>query len=131
MKLEPISYKVLIKDEIIENKTAGGIILDSSMTKRKQVGAVFGEIVDMGSAAFEPRKVEWINGKAHSVEDDFNGDCPKIGQRVLFIRNAGSRYIKDSKGFKPVDEDYNAEGEEPYRILNDIDIVAIAEKAND
>ena len=76
--IKPLSYRVLIKDEVIEETTAGGIIIAAESLDMKQTGAVYGEIVDMGAVAFKPRQVEWHDNKAHSVIDDFNGVSPEI-----------------------------------------------------
>lgn len=128
-KMIPLSYKVLIKDESVENKTAGGIILGADLTNAAQAGSVYGEVIAMGVCAFKPREVTYINGNELPVVDDFGGHSPEEGSRVAYVRNAGTRYVKIGGEYRPINEDYSTDNAEYYRVLNDIDIIAIVEKA--
>lgn len=129
-KMEILSYKVFIKDETVETKTAGGIILPGDITDGAQAGAVFGKVIAMGPRAFKPTKVDYFEGKQLPIVDDFCGLGAGIGDRVLFVRNAGARFVKEGEEYKPIDRDYYKDGDKYYRILNDIDVMAIVEKAN-
>ena len=124
--MTPISYRVLIKDEIIESKTKGGLFLPDEMLDQEKTGAVYGTVISKGPKAFKARQVTYDKGAVLPTVDDFGGLEPNINQRVMFKRNAGMRFLKDNAGYRPINEDYKAEGESGlYRLINDEDIIAI------
>jgi len=68
----PVEFKILIEPEIVEEKTAGGIILAPKTKDMEQMAQVKGRLIAIGGNAFEDWK-----------------DKPKIGDRVYFGKYAG------------------------------------------
>jgi chaperonin GroES len=95
--ISPVEYKVLIKQDVVEEKTSGGIILAAETKNREQMAQSKATIIAVGGNAFE----DWI------------GTVPKRGERVLTAQFAG---VKAD----------GADGEE-YRLINDKDITAVIE----
>ena len=93
----PVEYKVLIRLDAIEQKTAGGIFIPDERKDRDQWAQVEGELMAVGGDAFK----DW-NGR---------GPIPKVGDRVLVSKYAGERPDKDESN--------------PHRICMDKDICAI------
>ena len=96
--MKPTEYRVLVKPDPVERKTEGGIVLPESVAEQREMAQQKGSLVAVGGNAFE----------------DWNGDIPKVGDRILF-----GKY----KGF----EAEGADGEK-YRLCNDKDITAILEE---
>lgn len=70
--IQPVEYKVLIKPEVVETKTAGGLYLPDQTKDKDQMAQVKGILVAIGGNAFE----------------DWNG-APQIGDNVYFAKYAG------------------------------------------
>jgi co-chaperonin GroES (HSP10) len=77
--LRPTGYNVLVAVDVVEEKTAGGIILPGKHTERETAAAERGRLVEASPMAFKGG--DW-------------GDCdaPPIGAEVLFQRYAGSEF---------------------------------------
>ena len=71
-KILPCEYKILIEPEIVEEKTAGGIILAQKTKDMEQMAQVKGVLIAYGGNAFE----DWKNK-------------PKVGDKVYFGKYAG------------------------------------------
>jgi len=71
-KILPCEFKVLIEPEIVEEKTAGGIILAPITKDKEQMAQVRGVLIAIGGNAFEDWK-----------------DRPKVGDKVYFGKYAG------------------------------------------
>ena len=100
MKINPTEFKVLIKPDKVEGQTSGGLYLPDSARNKQQFSVDRGEIIGYGEGFFR----------------DLPGPVPKVGDRVIFNRYAGSLItIKDPDR---VD----------YRLCNDKDICAILEE---
>ena len=78
--IQPVEYKVLIKPEVVEGKTAGGLFLPEQTQDKEKMAQVKGVLVAVGGNAFE----DW-NGK------------PEIGDTVYYAKYAGY-VIKGSDG---------------------------------
>lgn len=100
--LEPLGCRVLIKPVIPENKTSGGILLPDSAVDAEKARQQDAYIVAMGKDAF----MREINGRLEPYPDK-----PMVGAKVRIIK-----YMGDSLT--------GTDGEE-YRLLNDVDILAI------
>lgn len=74
MPLVPLKYRVLIKPEIVEEKTAGGIYLPEQVVKNEKMQTQKGEIVALGAEA-----------EVGDVE---------IGDKVLYAKYGG-KFIKE------------------------------------
>ena len=100
MKIKPTEFKVLIKPDKVEGQTSGGLYLPDSARDKQQFSVDRGEIMDFGEGFFR----------------DLPGPIPKVGDRVIFNRYAGSLItIEDN-------------GRTDYRLCNDKDICAILEE---
>jgi len=98
--LLPVEYKVLVKPEVVEEKTSGGIYLPDISHEKEQQAQMTGILVAVSGMAFE----------------DFKPPIPQVGDKILFRRYAG---IRDTIG--------PADGEK-YWFINDKDIVAIVKE---
>ena len=98
--MQPIEFKVLVKLDIVEDKSAGGIYLPESAVEREGHAAERGVIVSMAENAF--------------VDDTLFFEKPEVGHRVLFAKYAGM-LILEMEGREKV----------KYRLMNDKDICSI------
>lgn len=93
----PLEYYILVKLDVVEERTKGGIILTADTQERETQAQASGVLVDIGPLAF-----------LYEVEND---TIPKLGQRVAFAKYGGQeRTGKD--GMR-------------YRLLRDGDLSAI------
>ena len=70
--IQPVEYKVLIKPEVVEKKTSGGLYLPETTQDKDQMAQIKGELVATGGNAFE----DWAGP-------------PVIGDKVYFAKYAG------------------------------------------
>lgn len=92
----PVEFKVLIKPEEVEAKSAGGIYIPDQVKDKEKFAKERGTIVAVGAIAFtEP---DWLHR-------------PKSGDKVLYDRYAGA-LVKGIDG-------------EDYRLINDKEIGAV------
>ena len=101
MKAIPTQYTALIKPEEVEGKSDGGIFLPDNVRNRMQYAVDRGEIVAFGDGFYVDRP----------------GPTPKVGDKVIFDRYAGS-LITIQEGDERID----------YRLVNDDKIIAILEE---
>ena len=90
--IEPVGFRVVIRQNVIEEKTETGIILNTDKEqKRKQLGHTEGVLVAVGGAAF--------TGEDWGAKDR---ETLKPGTRVKFNRYAGqtveSKEYQDEDG---------------------------------
>ena len=97
--IKPVEYKVLIEVEEVEDRSSGGIFLPDSTRERQEMAHDRGILVDAGGMAFA----------------DWNGYQPKIGDKVIFNKYAGSMI------------QHRQEKLTKYRLCNDKDICATLE----
>ena len=102
MKIKPTEFKVLIKPDRVEGQTRGGLYLPDSARDKQQFAVDRGEIIDIGEGFFR----------------DLPGPVPKVGDRVIFNRYAGSLINMENEDRSRTD----------YRLINDKDICAILEE---
>lgn len=96
--LRPMGYNVLVAVDVVEEKTAGGIILPGKHTERETAAAERGRLVDASPMAF--------------TGGDWSGaEAPAIGSEVLFQRYAGNDF-EGSDGRK-------------YRVMPDTDLKGV------
>lgn len=97
----PVGYRVLVKPDPLEEKTAGGIIIAEPIREQHDRAQATGRLVAVGAFAWK----EWPAGWA------------KPGDRVLFDKYGGTHMT--------------GEDGELYRLLNDQQVTAIvSEKVN-
>lgn len=95
MTIIPLLHRALVKPKQVETKTASGIILTETLTRKEQAACDEGEILALGDTF----------GK------DFGAEVlPKVGDKILFAKYAG-KFIKD--------------GDTDLVLLNDEDLIAI------
>lgn len=98
MKVKPVEFKVLIKPDSVEAQTAGGLYLPESTREREEYSVDRGEIMAHGDGFF----------------GELPGPTPKIGDKVIFNRYAGTLITIRDNGKS-----------EKFRLCNDKDICAI------
>uniref|UniRef100_A0A6M3J3B6 Putative chaperonin n=1 Tax=viral metagenome TaxID=1070528 RepID=A0A6M3J3B6_9ZZZZ len=96
--LQPVEYKTLVRPEVVEKKTAGGIYIPEITHEREELAQVIATLIAVGGNAF----------------DGWSGQVPKTGQRVYVAKYAGIR-VKGVDGRQ-------------YQIISDKDISAIITK---
>lgn len=103
----PLGYRVLVRDDSVEQKTAGGIILTDQGKASDEHAQQFGTVVSYGDLAFS---METSTGQVPYKTR------PWLGDVVVYSKYAGGQYHED-------------EGGQKYRLLNDDDIRGIVERA--
>ena len=96
--IKPVGHRVLVKPEIVEEVSKGGIILAPTARDAEQRGVMTGEVVAVGPQAW----------------DGFSDGKPwaEVGDRVVFERYGGLAVTDEEDGLE-------------YRIMNDEDIDAV------
>ena len=102
--IRPVEYKILIKPDIVEEKTAGGIIKPDKTHEMEGWAQVKGTLVAIGGAAF---------GDPFTAEEH---DCLVPGARVYYSKYSGITFT-------------GSDGEE-YRICADKDLGGVVENEN-
>jgi chaperonin GroES len=90
----PVGYRVLVKPDPIEQKTAGGIVIPDSLKEGHDRAQATGQVIALGEFAFKEWPRHWAS----------------VGDRVLFAKYGGIHMI--------------GEDGESYRLLNDEQITA-------
>ena len=98
----PTEFKVLVKPDKIEEKTAGGIIKPQMTRDRDQFAVTTGTLVALSPLAF-----------TFELGDHWR---PVVGDHVVYGKYLGSE-IEGKDG-------------ETYRLINDKDIAAVLESKN-
>jgi co-chaperonin GroES (HSP10) len=91
----PVEYRCVVKLDAVERKSAGGIIYSDDKVDRNQMASVNGMLIAVGGNAFA----------------DWGDPIPRVGDRVTIMKYAGQ--------FRTADPN------DPFRIVNDKDILAI------
>ena len=95
----PRGHRVLVLPEQIEEKSAGGIIVNiGNDMKREELAQINGIVVAMGNTCYHDQVEPWC----------------KVGDTVIFGKYSGLFYTGDD--------------EKKYRIVNDLDVVAVRVK---
>lgn len=96
MQIEVTEFNVLIDQDVVAEKTKGGLYIPDDRRDRDKHAQTWGTIIATGPRAFS--------------EDDIWGDIrPKAGDRVFWARHSGGLVEIDGK---------------EYRIVKDKDVVA-------
>src|SRR3990167_469711 len=95
----PVGHRILILPEQVEEKTQSGIIVHSaSQLAREEMAQINGLVVALGNTAYQDQPDSWC----------------KVGDRVIIGKYSGLIY--DGNDGKK------------YRVINDLDVVALAER---
>ena len=105
-RIHPVGWRVLIKPQIIEKMTAGGIALPDDVVEKNEMVTQVGQVIELGDTAFSDEKL-------------FPGTrAPyQVGDWVLFTQHSGFGMIVENKDGVRVQ----------YRIMNDDHILGRAE----
>ena len=96
--LKPTGYGILIKLDVVEEKSAGGIVLASESVEKERRGRSTGTVVELGSLAYS----------------DFEGGAwVKPGDKIFFRRYSGP--------YMPFNDEY-------YMIVEDRCILGTMDK---
>jgi chaperonin GroES len=93
--IQPVEYKVLVRPEVVEERSSGGIILPETTREQQNLAQVKATLIAVGGNAFE----------------DFLPPKPVIGQIIFVAKYAGVR-VQGEDGVQ-------------YQIVADKDIAAI------
>ena len=93
--ITPVEYRCVIRLDPVEKKSKGGILLPDDKVDRNQMACVHGTLIAVGGNAFQ----------------DWRDPRPAVGDRVAIMKYAGQ--------YREADPD------DPYRIVNDKDILGI------
>lgn len=97
--IRPKGHRILVLPNQIEEKSAGGIILGTnSQMGREALAQMYGIVVEMGSTCYSDQPEPWC----------------AVGERVSFGKYSGLIYT-------------GSDGKQ-YRVVNDLDIVALVEE---
>ncbi len=97
----PRGPRVLVKPDAVDEKSSGGIVQFTEQQRvREEMGQIEGTVAAIGDAAWHDKPSPWA----------------AVGDRIVFAKFAGL-FLKGNDGAM-------------YRVINDLDVVAIKEKAN-
>jgi chaperonin GroES len=96
MEIKPVRHVAMIKPDKVEQTSSGGLFLPETTRTRMQISVDRGKIVAIGEGFFE----------------DMPGPVPKVGDKVIFDKYAGSLITIE-------------ESREDFRLVNDDKIIAI------
>jgi chaperonin GroES len=82
MPFEPCLYRIKVKPDTVEEKTAGGIILPGSVKDQEKAATVTGTVISVGPSAFEGAGVL------------------KPGNRILFAKYGGLIHREGDEDFR-------------------------------
>jgi chaperonin GroES len=82
MPFEPCLYRIKVKPDTVEEKTAGGIILPGSVKDQEKAATVTGTVVTVGPSAFE------------------GADVLNPGDRILFAKYGGLIHREGEEEFR-------------------------------
>lgn len=100
--ISPIGDQVLVMPDKAVEKTKGGVLLTDTMQNTHSLAAESGIVVAVSDGAWS-----WNMDRTRR----FEGDKPVVGDRVCFVRYAGTEVIGDD--------------DEEYRIMSDASICGI------
>jgi len=97
--LKPVEFGVLIQVDEVDDKSSGGLFLPETAIEREQLSHDRVTLISKSDMAF----------------DDWQGTIPKIGEKVIFKKYAGT-VIQHKEDRKIIGK---------YRLCKDKDIVAV------
>lgn len=101
----PVGYRLLIKQDAVENKSTGGIIMATDDEQsRKQAGHNRGTVMAMGEECYKDNKSNWC----------------QVGDKVMFSSYAGKKFLV-SELENRIDKD----DVQYWHVMNDEDILGV------
>ncbi len=117
----PCGNHVLVKPDIIEEKTKGGIIIPEQERDKYQFSVAYGYVVALGPDCFihsvtikESKKAEGGWDEIERTTIKYSEPFAKVGDRISFAIHSGRNYV--------------GEDGEKYVQMNDTDITALVTK---
>lgn len=103
--IHPTGWRVLVKPQVVDQMTDGGIALPDEVVEKNEVMAQVGQVVEVGPTAFSDDKL-------------FPGRRPQYGAGswVLFAPHTGHKVTVQTNGKRIT-----------YRLMNDDHVLGIAE----
>jgi len=113
----PLTDKVLIKPDIIEEKTDGGIIIAESTKEQHQAAQAVGTLIAIGRDAFKNTTTNVYSGDSMKLTERrverWDGTA-EPGQRVMYAKYGGYSVVgKDG---------------EVYQVMNDRDLTCAVDE---
>jgi len=104
MKIKPCGYRLLVKPDIVNDMSDGGIalVMDERLERAAQV---YGTIITIGPECWKDKKGD---GKPWASE----------GDKVCYVRHSGKSII-------------DTETDEEFVVINDEDILVVMEAVNE
>lgn len=101
----PVGYRILVKQDLVEDKTTSGIIISSKeQNDKEQAGHNRGVVMAVGDGAYADKESAWC----------------KVGDRVMFPNYAGKKF-KASELQGRFDKD----DLQFWHIMNDEDVLGV------
>lgn len=114
--ITPLGDRVLVKPEVLEKKTAGGIEIPDQVLDQHALAQSIGYVVALGRDCWIDH-VDFNSDGSRSGYTGFTGPQAKVGDRIVFAKYAGVKVPgKDS---------------DDYRIVRDKDVAAIVDPGID
>lgn len=99
--LSPVEYNVVVRMDVVEDKTASGLYIPQTKVDRDELSADEGTIVAVSPHAFS--YAEWPEG----------AEPPKVGDRILMAQFDGRIWRR---------------GVNTYRLIKDKSVIAVVEQ---
>lgn len=97
----PRGHRILVLPEIVEEMSAGGIVINvGNDMKREELAQINGKVIAMGNTCYHDQAEPWC----------------RVGDTVIFGKYSGLFYTGDD--------------DKKYRIVNDLDVVAVRDKGD-
>lgn len=111
--IHPSGDRILIRPDDIEEVTAGGIVIPSTVGELHAMAQSIGTFIEAGPDAYTDHVEKDAEGRITKVVG-YKGHFAKPGDRVAFAKYGGLQVTgKDGK---------------TYRIMNDVDVTAVVEE---
>lgn len=87
MPFQPALYRIKVKPDPVEERSAGGIVIPTSTKEKEQLAAVTGTVVAVGVSAFEGKQVV------------------KPGDRILYAKYGGLVFEEGGHEYRFLNDD--------------------------
>jgi len=84
---QPVLYRLKVKPDTVEEKTAGGIIIPQGAANLEQKAGMTGTVVAIGEGAFDGQ------------------DVVKVGDRILYVKYAGTLFTENGEEFRYINDE--------------------------
>lgn len=84
---QPVLYRLKVKPDDAQEKTAGGIIIPQQAANLEQKAGMTGTVVAIGEGAFDGQ------------------GTVKVGDRILYVRYAGTLFTEDGVEYRYINDE--------------------------